>query len=598
MLYLASSPRFNVNQFADVMLSVAACFYPLHNLSLYLSSYIRESDRPAYRYGLPHMVLYILSLALVAAAVYYFVQRLSRRPPAGLRDAPGPSGALPIIGHAHLLGAKPHRQVQRWAEQYGEVFKARLGWHDWYMLCSPEAVKEILDRQSAHTSSRTPLPAASDALSGGLRFLFMEYGPQWRKSRAVSHRLLTPAASAMFTPSQEWEAQMLLADVLKAADESKNGDDSAYKAVRRYTTSVIMTSTYGRRIPEWECDEVREIYNIMNDFSIVATPGAYLADAIPLLGKLPPQLQWWRKPLKPLFERQANFWMKLWTSLRTQMETGQAPECFVKQLIDSGYEKQGISELQAAFLAGSLIEAGSETTSAGINIALLYLSAYPEARAKAYEELLRVVGTSRSPTFEDENDLPYIRAIAKETMRIRPVTNIGTPHYTTAPVTYKDIYIPANSVVAIQQYAIHYDPTLFPDPERFNPDRYLSFPEKSGFYSAGSADKRDHWNFGAGRRICSGLHLAENSMFIVLAKLLWAFDILPPLDADGKEVDVDLSDEAFEEGGNTVPKPYRVRWRVRGDNVRRTIEREVEEARRHGYVLRGVRVTNDGVELE
>jgi cytochrome P450 len=279
------------------------------------------------------------------------------------------------------------------------------------------------------------------------------------------------------------------------------------------------------------------------------------------------------------------------------MESGQAPECFVKQVIETGYEKQGISEFQAAFMAGSLIEAGSETTSAAINTAILYLSAYPEVRAKAYEELSRVVGTSRSPTFEDEDDLPYIRAIVKETMRIRPVTNIGTPHFTTAPITYKDIYIPANSIVAIQQYAIHYDRTLFADPERFNPDRYLAYPEKAGFYANGDADKRDHWNFGAGRRICSGLHLAENSMFIVLAKLLWAFDILPPLDADGKEMEVDLSDEAFESGGNTVPKPYRVRWKVRGQDVQKTIEREVEEAMRDGYVLRGVKVSNEGVEL-
>ena len=87
-------------------------------------------------------------------------------------------------------------------------------------------------------------------------------------------------------------------------------------------------------------------------------------------------------------------------------------------------------------------------------------------------------------------------------------------------------------------------------------------------------------------------------MFIVLAKLLWAFDILPPLDSEGREMKVDLSDAAFENGGNTVAKPCKVRWRVRGEEVRRTIKREVEEAKRDGYVLRGVRVSNDGVELE
>jgi cytochrome P450 len=336
----------------------------------------------------------------------------------------------------------------------------------------------------------------------------------------------------------------------------------------------------------------------MNDFSIVAKPGSYLADALPFFGNLPLNLQWWRKGLGPLFDKQANLWMSFWTSLKTQMETKQAPECFVKQFIESDYEKQGISELQAAFLAGSMIEAGSETTSAALNTTILYLSANPAAQRKAQTELDSIVGSSRSPSFDDEQNLPYIRAIVKETLRMRPVTSIGTPHYTTAPITYKSTYIPANSVVCLQQYPIHYDPAVFPNPTAFNPDRYLPYPQGSGQYAAGPASARDHWAFGAGRRICSGMHLAENSMFIVLAKLLWAFEILPPLNGAGSEVEVDTSDEAFDpEGSTTMAKVYRIRWRVRSEEIGEVMEREALEARRDGYTLRGVRVREEGVEL-
>jgi cytochrome P450 len=336
----------------------------------------------------------------------------------------------------------------------------------------------------------------------------------------------------------------------------------------------------------------------MNDFSIVAKPGSYLADALPFFGNLPRQLQWWHKGLQPLFDKQANLRMSFWSSLKTQMETKQAPECFAKQFIESGYEKQGISELQAAFLAGSLIEAGSETTSAALNTAILYLVAKPEVQRKAQSEIDKTVGSSRSPSFDDEDSLPYIRAIVKETLRMRPVTNIGTPHYTTAPITYKNTYIPANSVVCLQQYPIHYDPALFADPARFNPDRFLAYPMGAGHYAAGPASARDHWSFGAGRRICSGLHLAENSMFIVLAKLLWAFDILPPLDAAGREVEVDTSDKAFDSvGSTTMAKVYGVRWKVRSEAIRSVVEREVVDAKRDGYVLRGVRVGEEGVRL-
>lgn len=187
-----------------------------------------------------------LSLFLATFIVY---RRYKNKPPAGTKAAPGPPG-LPIIGNAHQLGQQPHQQITAWAREYGEVYKIRLGWNDWYMICSPEACKVILDKQSVHTSSRAPLPVAGDALSGGMRFLFMEYGPEWRKLRGISHKLLTPAVSAMFKPSQEFEARMLLEEILKGADVEK-GNEVSFKAIRRYTVSVIMTSTYGRRIPEW-----------------------------------------------------------------------------------------------------------------------------------------------------------------------------------------------------------------------------------------------------------------------------------------------------------------------------------------------------------
>lgn len=102
-----------------------------------------------------------------------------------------------------------------------------------------------------HTSSRAPMPVANDALSGGLRFLFMPYGGMWRRLRGLSHKLLTPNMSNTFKPSQEWEGKMLLEEVLEKCAESKEGNKESYMAVRRYTTSVMMTSTYGKRIPEW-----------------------------------------------------------------------------------------------------------------------------------------------------------------------------------------------------------------------------------------------------------------------------------------------------------------------------------------------------------
>ena len=182
--------------------------------------------------------------AVLSIIAYWFTSR--RKTPKGTVPVPGPPG-LPLIGNTFQIGEHPNQTYMRWAKQYGELYKIQLGWFDWYMLNTPEAVKEVMDKQSNASSSRSPMPALSDALSGSMRFLLMPYGRDWRQLRSVAHKLLTPKMSDTFQPSQDFEAKQLLHDILT---DNKNGKEF-YMHIRRYTVSVIMTSTYGRRIPQW-----------------------------------------------------------------------------------------------------------------------------------------------------------------------------------------------------------------------------------------------------------------------------------------------------------------------------------------------------------
>jgi cytochrome P450 len=222
---------------------------------------------------------------------------------------------------------------------------------------------------------------------------------------------------------------------------------------------------------------------------------------------------------------------------------------------------------------------------------MLYLSGYPDVQRRAHEELDNVVGNTRSPTFSDMVQLPYIRAIIKETLRIRPLTSTGIPHYATADVNYKGYTIPKNSIIAIQQYPIHYDPSIFPEAEIFKPERYLGHPHRAGVYAASANPReRDHWDFGAGRRICPGMHLAENSLFITISKILWAFQVVAP----GK---VDLSHNAYEPGSMTVPKPFSVSFVPRNQEIERLVKMEWKVAEAEGYTLRNVKVNATGMTI-
>ncbi|GAB7349163.1 hypothetical protein MBLNU459_g8100t1 [Dothideomycetes sp. NU459] len=507
------------------------------------------------------------------AALIAFVYLTSRptKTPKGLRRVPGPPG-IPILGNTLQLKPQPQRQFQQWAREYGELFQIQMGYENWVFLNSPEAVKEILDKQSAVTSGRAPMPVASDLISGGMRFLLMGYTPEWRKLRTIVHKLLTPKVSDTFKPSQEFEAKQLIHDL--------------------YTNNQDEESFY---MHQWDCEDVREVYGLMKDFSDHSKPGAHIADLIPPLANIPEVLQLWKKPALLLQKRQSTIWMKYWTSLKELVDQQKAPDCFVKQWMETDYQKQGISEIQAAFVAGTLIEAGSETTSASLNSCIKYLSANHAVQARAHEEISKVIGDSRSPTFDDEERLPYIRAMVKEILRIRPVTNIGTPHYTTADVIYKDFFIPKGTVVSIDQYAIHYDPARYDEPDEFKPERYLNHTLRAGAYTGGDPYARDHFGFGAGRRICPGMHLAENSLYITLAKILWAFEIHAPLGKDGKEEPVDVSDKAYDDGSNTLPKPFKARFIARNKDREQTLEREWQSALEEGYHLGNVKVDATGM---
>lgn len=99
--------------------------------------------------------------------------------------------------------------------------------------------------------------------------------------------------------------------------------------------------------------------------------------------------------------------------------------------------------------------------------------------------------------------------------------------------------IPRGTTIVLAVWAANNDPDLFPNPREFDPTRHnasLSFQEAA---SAPDYKDRDNWTFGAGRRICPGIHVAERTLFLVTARLLWMFNIYKARDAHGNEIEVD-----------------------------------------------------------
>ncbi len=164
--------------------------------------------------------------------------------------------------------------------------------------------------------------------------------------------------------------------------------------------------------------------------------------------------------------------------------------------------------------------------------------AFPEAQA----ELDAVVGRARLPTFADAPQLPYVRAIIKEVLRWRPPAERGLPHKAAEDDWYEGMFIPKGAICMANIWHCNHDRSIFgDDADDFKPERHLDAKGEEVLPGPTETNGEGHVTFGFGRRICVGKHLANDSLFINTARILWAATLECAQDENGKELPLDLN---------------------------------------------------------
>lgn len=410
---------------------------------------------------------------------------------------------------------------------------------------------------------------------GGMRMLTMPYGPKWRAYRTLVHNLLTPKMAQTFVPVQTLEVKQLMYNL--AFDNFNNA--AFYGHIRRALFSIMMSAVFGRRIDRMDHEDIKYSEQSGKLLGKLGKAGTFIEDEIPRLAKLPTWMQPSRK--KALEHAKWVLWvkMRIWNALQEEFDNGTAPPCYGADIMRSDFASQGLVREDCAWIAGGqsvfafltclvtdipagLVEAGSQTSAATLSNLILYLAATPNAQAKAFQELQEVVGDSRVPTYDDLANLPYINACLKEILRLCPAPPWILRHFTDQDVAYQSFVIPKGTAIVGNTAAIHFDPVRYPDPFQFKPDRYLNHTKRAAEYAAlADPHARDHFTFGAGRRICPGSRFAENTL--ALANMVWAFEIKPPpIPVEGedkaRDAEMDLSDDAFDEAPLKSAKPFKV----------------------------------------
>ncbi|ORY66159.1 cytochrome P450 [Pseudomassariella vexata] len=514
--------------------------------------------------GFPNVISIILAvgaLALIADYGYMLWMRL--------KMPPGPL-PWPIVGNTFML---PDNKPWIWFEELSKKYNVPLvtvwiGRNPTVWINDAWTASEIFEKRAGIYSSRPRMLVFAELGAGQSNLVNMyTFTPsqrdRWRVHRKLMHHGVGVQQVRRYRDFQNNESKTVAYDLLSSPEDY-------VKHFERYATSVVSIIAFGRRVESSQDPIITEVIASMHLAADLNVPGKsfpMLMETFPLLAKVPNAIAPWKHGLGrkrgfPFFYALAD----------EAAHNGSHEDTYVKHVFGEK-EKYNLDVNEISALTGNLFGAGSDTSSSTLITFILACVAFPETLVPAWEELDRVVGTQRSPGWEDEEQLPYIRAFVKEVLRWRSVAIIGgQPHAPTQDDVYKGWFIPKGTWIQGNVWAIHHHDREFPDPDRFNPGRYLTGSEDSRPFP----NEKGYMTFGWGRRVCSGQALAEQGTWITVARLLWGFNIEKKRRADGSLVEVDIFD--YTNGLNMRPQPFECSITPRSEEIRKTIEREGKQA--------------------
>ena len=454
-----------------------------------------------------------------------------------IRDLPGPRG-LPILGNSLQIDpARIHLIAEAWGRKYGDYFRVRLGGRQLLVMKNPESIAAVLrDRPEGFGRTQRMNRIAKEI---GFDGLFSVNGEQWRRQRPMVMAGLDPAHIKSYFPALVKVTQRLAGRWRRAAAAGETIELQA--DLMRYTVDVTAGLAFGVDINTLESDQ--EVIQTHLDKVFPAlhrrllSPFAYwrwfqLGAERELVGHL-------RELHRAVqgFIAMARKRMDADPSLRAQ------PRNLIEAMIAArDVEGSGLGDADVAGNVLTMLLAGEDTTANTLAWVIWLLSRHPEAMRRARDEVRGVIGAEPLPTqYEQLSALDYVEGCAHETMRLKPVAPLQMIQAARDSVV-AGIRIPAGQLVMLLMRPAATDERHFPDPQAFDPARWLTGHEQGSVPGRAAASaKRVAMPFGAGPRLCPGRYLAMQEIKMAIAMLLGGFEVESVATRDGGEPREQLS---------------------------------------------------------
>ncbi len=375
--------------------------------------------------------------------------------------------------------------------QYGRFTCIVAGGTRTYVVSDPELAREILVEKAGKFHKAQMLRDATGIFLGN--GLLTSEGEFWKRQRKL-------AQPAFHSQRIEAYGDVMIEEIVKLISSWRDGETRDIAADMMQVTLYVVCRTLFTSTPNFDFDHIgRLMRDLLEGAQMVISQSE----------------SWLERVTYQTRRRQAEATRQLQTIIEdiiaerkaNPIDNGDLLSMLMAARDDEG---QPMSDMQLRDEVITLFLAGHETTANTVVWTLYLLSQHPNIEAKVIDELSALNG--QPPAVRDLQMLPYLEQVVKESMRMYPPAG-GATREPIEDIELGGYLVPKGSNLAISSYAMHHNPDLFPEPERFDPERFAPAREAQ-------IPRYAYLPFGAGPRVCIGNMFAMIESRILVACVL------------------------------------------------------------------------------
>ncbi|KAJ9550004.1 hypothetical protein OSB04_022547 [Centaurea solstitialis] len=431
------------------------------------------------------------------------------------RLPPGPTG-LPIIGNLLELGPKPHISLAKLSQKYGPLMTIRLGTITTVVASTPDAAREILQRNDEACSGRVVPDAVTTLDHHDVAVLWISTNEEWRTIRRALNTYLTHNNKLdMLSDLRQNVVDEMMGFIRESARRKEVVDVGklAFAVALNQMSNTILS----QNVTRYDCDDIGGFKEAVR--TLMEVDGKFnLADIFPVLKPWDPQnIRRQAKAAYRWFDKVTDGFIKE----RLKHRESKLPRFgdMLDSMLDCSEDKEdGFSFKHIKALLVDLFLAGTETSANTIEWTMTELLLNPHIFSRLRQEISTIVDEDGNIQEAKVINLPYLQAVIKETMRLHFSVPLLVPHKTETDVKIGEYLLPKNTQILVNAWAMARDPRYWEDPLTFMPERFLDT----------KLDYRgQHFEFipfGSGRRMCPGIALARRVTSLMVASFVYHFD--------------------------------------------------------------------------